>query len=81
MTDAIECSGFFAPTTEDTISCLDAFQASGVFQWFFGNILEAFYNFAYAITHPGSWLTWIGSIGGWRGSCITAPRSNSFSSF
>ncbi len=64
MTDEIECSGFFAPATEDTISCLDAFQASGVFQWFFGNILEAFYNFAYAIIHPGSWLTWIGSIGG-----------------
>ncbi len=26
--------------------------------WFFQNIALAFYNFAYAITHPASWLNW-----------------------
>ncbi len=26
--------------------------------WFFQNIAMAFYNFAYAITHPGLWLDW-----------------------
>ena len=26
--------------------------------WFFANIVEAFYNFGYAITHPGLWLDW-----------------------
>lgn len=26
--------------------------------WFFQNIALAFYNFAYAITHPASWLDW-----------------------
>ena len=26
--------------------------------WFFQNIALAFYNFAYAITHPGLWLDW-----------------------
>ena len=27
--------------------------------WFFSNIGLAFYNFAYALTHPGLWLDWI----------------------
>ncbi len=26
--------------------------------WFFQNILTAFYNFGYAVTHPGLWLDW-----------------------
>jgi len=26
--------------------------------WVFGNIAMAFYNFGYAITHPGTWLDW-----------------------
>ena len=26
--------------------------------WFFQNIALAFYNFFYAITHPGLWLNW-----------------------
>ncbi|MCT8160767.1 TRAP transporter small permease subunit [Pseudoruegeria sp. SHC-113] len=26
--------------------------------WFFQNILTAFYNFGYAVTHPGMWLDW-----------------------
>jgi len=30
--------------------------------WFFGNILAAFYNFFYAITHPLQWLSWIGGL-------------------
>ena len=31
--------------------------ADGV-MWFFANLAEAFYNFGYAITHPGLWLDW-----------------------
>ncbi|WP_147104419.1 TRAP transporter small permease subunit [Tateyamaria sp. syn59] len=27
--------------------------------WFFQNLAMAFYNIAYAITHPGSWLDWV----------------------
>lgn len=61
MADAT-CSGFFAPTAEKTISCLDEFQASGFFQWFFGNILEAFYNTGHAILFPGNWLAWTGGL-------------------
>lgn len=30
--------------------------------WFFTNILMAFYNFGYAITHPALWLNWSDSI-------------------
>lgn len=26
--------------------------------WFFSNIAMAFYNFGYAVTHPGLWLDW-----------------------
>jgi TRAP-type mannitol/chloroaromatic compound transport system permease small subunit len=26
--------------------------------WFFSNIFLAFYNFGYALTHPGLWLNW-----------------------
>jgi TRAP-type mannitol/chloroaromatic compound transport system permease small subunit len=26
--------------------------------WFFGNILSAFVNFGYAVTHPAMWLDW-----------------------
>ena len=29
--------------------------------WFFKNIALAFWNFAYAITHPGLWLDWSNS--------------------
>ena len=31
-------------------------------QWTIGNLLEAPYNIAYAVTHPGSWLSWIGHV-------------------
>ncbi len=27
-------------------------------RWFFSNIAMAFYNFGYAVTHPGLWLDW-----------------------
>lgn len=27
--------------------------------WFFAHIIEAFYNFFYAISHPGLWLDWL----------------------
>ncbi|WP_347313312.1 TRAP transporter small permease subunit [Defluviimonas sp. SAOS-178_SWC] len=30
--------------------------------WFFANILKAFVNFFYAITHPGEWLAWFAYI-------------------
>ncbi len=30
--------------------------------WFFSNLALAFYNFFYAITHPGSWLGWLGGL-------------------
>lgn len=62
MEDDVICSGFFAPSQEDTISCLDKFQDSGALQWFFGNILEAFYNFFYALSHPQSWLAWTSGL-------------------
>ena len=26
--------------------------------WFFQNIAMSFYNFGYAVTHPGLWLDW-----------------------
>ncbi len=26
--------------------------------WLFANLIEAFYNFGYALTHPGLWLDW-----------------------
>ncbi len=32
--------------------------------WFFANLIEAFYNFFYAIFNPGSWLSWVPSING-----------------
>lgn len=27
--------------------------------WFFTNLAMAFYNLGYALTHPGSWLSWV----------------------
>lgn len=30
--------------------------------WFFANIIEAFYNILYAVTHPGDWLAWVPHI-------------------
>jgi len=30
--------------------------------WFFQNIAMSFYNLGYAITHPGSWLGWVGGF-------------------
>ncbi|WP_456388910.1 TRAP transporter small permease subunit [Profundibacter sp.] len=62
MDENIACSGFFSATAEDTISCLDKFEASGPLQWFSGNFLESFYNFGYALSHPSSWLGWIGGM-------------------
>jgi len=64
MNDDIACSGFFSASAEDTISCLDKFETSGPIQWFFGNILESFYNFGYAITHPSLWLSWLNGFDG-----------------
>lgn len=32
--------------------------------WFFAHLIEAFYNFFYAIFNPGSWLSWVTSING-----------------
>lgn len=29
------------------------------FGWFFANVIESFYNFGYAVTHPGQWLAWV----------------------
>lgn len=62
MAEDIVCSGFFTPAEEDTIACLDKFEGSGAFQWFFGNILESFYNFGYALNHPSSWLSWVNGV-------------------
>ena len=62
MEDEIACSGFFAATVEDTVSCLDKFQASGFVQWVLGNILEAFYNVAHAVLFPLQWLDWMGGL-------------------
>ncbi len=59
MEEEITCSGFFRAAAEDTISCLDSFQASGWVQFFFGNLLEAFYNLGYAILNPHLWLAWL----------------------
>jgi TRAP-type mannitol/chloroaromatic compound transport system permease small subunit len=28
------------------------------FGWFFANMIEAYYNFGYALTHPALWLDW-----------------------
>ncbi len=58
MAEDIACSGFFTPSQEDTIACLDKFEGSGALQWFFGNILESFYNLYYALSHPMLWLDW-----------------------
>lgn len=62
MEDDVVCSGFFEATVEDTVSCLDKFQGSGAVQWFFGNILEAFYNTGHAILFPAEWLGWLGGL-------------------
>ncbi|MDB4122604.1 C4-dicarboxylate ABC transporter permease [Octadecabacter sp.] len=32
--------------------------------WTFANILEAFYNIAYALTHPAEWLAWLPFVNG-----------------
>ena len=32
--------------------------------WFFAHLIEAFYNFFYAIFHPGLWLSWVPTING-----------------
>ena len=52
------CSGFFRPALEDTVGCLDAFQASGPLQWVLGNILEAFHSLFRALSDPAAWLDW-----------------------
>ena len=58
MADEIVCSGFFRAAEGAKLSCLDKFQDSGMIQFFFGNILEAFYNFFAALLNPGMWLNW-----------------------
>lgn len=63
------CTGFFRANTDPETgealgaSCLDAFQASGALQWFFGNLLEAFYNIFAAILFPARWLDWLSWTG------------------
>jgi TRAP-type mannitol/chloroaromatic compound transport system permease small subunit len=32
--------------------------------WFFANLIEAFYNFGYALLHPSEWLAWLPTING-----------------
>lgn len=32
------------------------------FGWFFANLIEAFYNFGYALLHPSEWLAWLPTI-------------------
>ncbi|MEO0931738.1 MAG: C4-dicarboxylate ABC transporter permease, partial [Pseudomonadota bacterium] len=59
MEEEIACSGFFRAATEETISCLDSFQASGWWQFVLGNLLEAFYNIFYALLNPQLWLAWL----------------------
>ncbi len=56
------CQGFFHAVEKKIPSCVDAFQASGVFQWFFGNIFEAFYNLYFFVFNPSSWGGWIPQI-------------------
>ncbi|MFQ6553337.1 TRAP transporter small permease subunit [Aestuariibius insulae] len=58
MENETACTGFFRARDEDTLSCLDAFQESGAIQWFFGNLLEAFYNIGAALAQPAAWLNW-----------------------
>ncbi|MFG5382587.1 MULTISPECIES: TRAP transporter small permease subunit [unclassified Yoonia] len=62
MEEEIACTGFFRAEVEDTISCLDAFEAGGPVQFFFGNLLEAPYNLFDALLNPSSWLGWISHI-------------------
>ena len=61
MADEIVCSGFFRAAEGAKLSCLDKFQDSGMIQFVFGNILEAFYNFFAALLNPGMWLNWSNS--------------------
>lgn len=60
MSEEVACSGFFRPASgvEDSISCLDSFQSDGLLQYIAGNLLEAPYNIAAALTHPSMWLDW-----------------------
>ena len=32
--------------------------------WFFGNLIDAFFNFFYALLHPSEWLSWVPTING-----------------
>lgn len=58
MEEDILCTGFFRPSAEDSISCLDKFEMSGGLQYFFGNLLEAPFNLIYALIHWDMWLDW-----------------------
>lgn len=60
--EAAQCSGFFAPSVEDTISCLDAFKDNGAWQFLLGHLFEAPFNIIFALTQPGSWLGWTQSF-------------------
>lgn len=31
--------------------------------WFFTNVGQSFLNLGYAVSHPGSWLAWVGEVG------------------
>ena len=60
MEEEIACTGFFRAAQPDTISCLDAFEDRGAWQFVTGNLLEAPYNLVDALTNPSAWLGWIG---------------------
>tara|TARA_R110002049_G_scaffold10127_1_gene50133 strand:- start:93324 stop:94292 length:969 start_codon:yes stop_codon:yes gene_type:complete len=58
MADDVVCAGFFRAAEGAKLSCLDAFQDSGMIQFVLGNFLEAFYNIFAALLNPSMWLDW-----------------------
>jgi len=58
MAEDAVCAGFFRAAEGAKISCLDQFQDGNLVNFFFGNVLEAFYNFFAALLNPGMWLDW-----------------------
>ncbi len=58
MENEIACSGFFRPSAEGTISCLDKFQDGSFFGFVVGNFVEAPYNLIATILNPTQWLFW-----------------------
>jgi TRAP-type mannitol/chloroaromatic compound transport system permease small subunit len=50
-----------APEGEDSIAPAETFFGTlwDYIVWVFANIIEAFYNIAYAVSHPADWLAWL----------------------